>query len=259
MLLENRVAIVSGIGPGLGRAIALALAREGASLVLGARTQDTLAKVATEVEAMDREVASTPTDITDEAQCARLAQTAIDRFGRVDVLVNNAFMQPPLEPIMAAEADTWRTAMEVNVLGSVQMTKAVAPHLQAQHSGAVVFVNSMSARRVRERFGVYSAAKAALLTAAQHLANELGPDGVRVNSVVPGYIWGPSLEWWFGYQAEQRGVTTQDVYDEVASGTCLHHLPTSEEVADAVVFLASDLARAITGQSLDVNGGHWFH
>ena len=259
MLLEDRVAIVSGIGPGLGRAIALALAREGASLVLGARTEDNLAKVATEIEALDRPVAYVPTDVTDEDQCAALAQAAVDRFGRLDVLVNNAFMQPPLEPTMEATSDTWRTAMEVNVIGSVQMTKAAAPHLREGAHGAVVFVNSMSARRVRERFGVYSATKSALLTAARHLAKELGPDGVRVNSVVPGYIWGPSLEWWFGYQAEQRGVTTQDVYDEVAAGTCLHHLPTSEEVADAVVFLASDLARAITGQSLDVNGGHWFH
>ena len=119
----------------------------------------------------------------------------------------------------------------------------------------MVFTASMSARRVRRRFGVYSATKAALLTTMQHYANELGRDGIRCNAIVPGYIWGPNLEAWFAYQAQQRGVDPEVVYDEVASETALHHLPTSEEVADAAVFLASDLSRAITGVGLDVNAG----
>jgi NAD(P)-dependent dehydrogenase (short-subunit alcohol dehydrogenase family) len=87
---------------------------------------------------------------------------------------------------------------------------------------------------------------------------ELGGYGIRVNSILPGYVWGPSVEWYFKQQAQQRGITPEEVYEEVASETCLHHLPTSAEVADSVVYLASDLSRVVTGQSLDVNAGHWF-
>ena len=106
--------------------------------------------------------------------------------------------------------------------------------------------------------GAYAASKSALFAAARVLAREHGRDGIRVNSVMPGYVWGPNLEWYFNHLAEKEGITPQEVYDRVAEQTALRHLPTSAEVADAVVFFASDLSRVITGQSLDVNGGHWF-
>ena len=125
-------------------------------------------------------------------------------------------------------------------------------------ASTILPVNSMSARRIEPEFGIYSATKSALLTAVQTLARELGTYGIRVNSVVPGYIWGDSVEWYFRFLAEQAGITPEEQYDRVASETCLHHLPTSAEIADSVVFFASDLSRVVTGQALDVNGGHWF-
>jgi NAD(P)-dependent dehydrogenase (short-subunit alcohol dehydrogenase family) len=97
------------------------------------------------------------------------------------------------------------------------------------------------------------------MAATHGLARELGGSKIRVNSVVPGYIWGPSLQWYFNDLAKKRGVTPQQVYDEVAAEGALHHIPTSEEIAPAVVFFASDASRVITGQSLDVNGGNIFH
>jgi NAD(P)-dependent dehydrogenase (short-subunit alcohol dehydrogenase family) len=102
-------------------------------------------------------------------------------------------------------------------------------------------------------------AKSALLALAQSLATELGPQGIRVNSVAPGYIWGDSLKWYFGHLAEQRGVTAQQVHDETAATTDLRRLPEPDEVANAVVFLASPMASAITGQCLDVNSGEYHH
>lgn len=259
MLLKDRVAIVSGVGPGLGRAIALAYAREGADVVLAARTEDNLTAVADEIRTLGRRATVVPTDITNEASVRELATTTLEEHGQIDLLVNNAFQQPPLEPITKADPDTWRQAFEVNLVGSVNVTNAVAPALAEGGGGAIVFVASMSARRVRKLFAVYSATKAALLTTMQHYANELGPKGVRCNAVVPGYVWGPNLEAWFAWQAKQRDVDPEVVYDEVASETALRHLPTAEEVADVAVFLASDLARAVTGAAVDVNGGHWFH
>jgi NAD(P)-dependent dehydrogenase (short-subunit alcohol dehydrogenase family) len=256
VLLDNRVAIVSGVGPGLGRAIALALAGQGADVVLAARSEDKLRDVADEVAALGRTATVVPTDVTDPDAAAALAEATVAAHGHIDVLVNNAFQQPPLEGITDATPETWRQAFDINLMGAVNVTNAVAPHMRG---GAVVFVASMSARRVRRNFAVYSATKSALLTTMQHYANELGADGIRCNAVVPGYIWGPSLEAWFAWQAKQRGVDPREIYDEVASETALHHLPTSEEVADVVVFLASDLSRAVTGAAVDVNGGNWFH
>ena len=258
MLLEDRVAIVSGIGPGMGRDISLAFAREGAHVVMGARTEERLIEVASEIEALGRKAVWRRTDITSADDCTALAEAAASAFGRIDVLVNNAFVQPPLQTIERAESDTWRSAFEVNVIGSVQMTKACLPAMKARGKGSVVFIGSMSARRIQRSFGIYAATKTALISTAQTLAREHGRDGIRVNTVLPGYIWGPSLQWFFGYLAEKQGRTPEDVYAEIAGETCLNHIPTSEEIADAVVFFASDLSRVVTGQSLDVNAGHWF-
>ncbi len=258
MLLKDRVAIVSGVGPGIGKDTALAFAREGADVVLGARTEDRLREVASEVEALGRRVVWRTTDITHAEECGALAQAALDAFGRIDVLVNNAFVQPPIETIEENTIDTWRQAFEINLFGAVAMTKAVIPAMKEQRGGSIIFISSMSARRIAVGFGAYAAAKSGILSTARTLARELGDHGIRVNSVVPGYVWGPSLRWWFKQLAKEQGRTREEVYAEVADETCLKHLPEPAEIADAVVFFASDLSRGITGQSLDVNAGHWF-
>src|SRR4051812_5943321 len=144
MLLEDRVAIVTGVGPGMGREISLALARDGAHLVLGARTEERLQEVARDVEALGRKAVYLPTDVTDADACAALAARAVETFGRMDVLVNNAFIQPPLKRIEDDDIDDWRRSHEVNVLGSLQMSKAAIPHMKEQRSGSIVFINSMT-------------------------------------------------------------------------------------------------------------------
>ena len=259
MLLTDRVAIVSGIGPGMGRDISLALAREGADVVLAARGADKLEAVAADVRARGRRALCVPTDIASAADCRRLVEAAQREFGRIDVLVNNAF-KGGLEPLMAdASVDEWRKIFDVNVFGSLQLTQAVIPHMRNQRGGSIVFINSMSMRIIEPKFGGYAASKGALLIAAQTLAKELGRDKIRVNTVVPGYIWGPALQGYFKLLAQQQHTTPEAVYDEIAARTALNHIPTSEEIADAVIFFASDLSRVITGQALDVNGGHFFH
>jgi len=259
MLLKDRIAIVSGIGPGMGRDISLALAREGADLVLAARGADKLAAVAEEVRGQGRRALCVPTDIARAEDCRRLVAAAHAEYGRIDVLINNAF-KGGLEPVTAdADLDEWRKIFDVNVFGSLQLTQAVIPHLRQQGGGSIVFINSMSMRVIEPKFGGYAASKGALMIAAQTLAKELGRDKIRVNSVVPGYIWGPALQGYFKLLAQQQQTTADAIYAEIASRTALNHIPTSEEIADAVVFFASDLSRAITGQALDVNGGHFFH
>jgi NAD(P)-dependent dehydrogenase (short-subunit alcohol dehydrogenase family) len=258
-LLGGRAAIVSGIGPGAGRSIALAFAREGADVTLAARTVAALEGVAAEVRALGRRAVAVPTDVTRPEDCRRLAETARAELGRIDVLVNNAFRSVPYDTVEQASMDDWRKIFDVNVFGSIQLSQAVIPHMKAQGGGSIIMINSMSTRIIEPRFGGYAASKGALMTAVQTLAKEVGAHKIRVNSVVPGYIWGPALQGYFRQLAAQQGTTPEAVYAEVASRTALNHIPDSDEVAAAVLFFASDLSRAVTGQALDVNGGHYFH
>ncbi len=257
-LLDGTVMVVSGIGPGLGRSIALQAARAGADVVLAARTASRLDEVAAEVTALGRRALTVPADITSADSAAALADTALAEFGRVDTLVNNAFAIPPLTSLAEADLEAIRQAFDTNVVGTLRVTRAFAKALAASR-GSVVMINSAVLRHSRVGFGGYKMAKAALLALAQSLATELGPQGIRVNSVAPGYIWAGSLQWYFGYLADQRGVTREQVYDETAATTDLRQLPEPDAVADAVMFLASGLARAVTGQCLDVNAGEYHH
>jgi NAD(P)-dependent dehydrogenase (short-subunit alcohol dehydrogenase family) len=257
-MLRGKVVVVAGIGPGLGRSIALASAREGADVVLAARTASRLDDVAKEVTALGRRGLAVPTDLADPAAAQRLAEAARDAFGRVDALVYNALAMPPIKELGVVDLDALSTSFDANVLAALRLTRLFVPAL-AETKGSVVMINSMVVRFSQPAMGPYKLAKAALLAMAQSLATELGPQGIRVNSVAPGHIWGDSLKWYFGYLAKKRGVTAEQVYAETAAAIDLGRLPEPDEIADAVVFLASGLARAITGQCLDVNCGEYHH
>ncbi len=259
MLLQGKVGIVSGIGPGMGRDISLAFAREGADVVLVGRTQAKLDAVAAEVESLGRRALPLVADIADEAACVAVAEQAVAELGGVDIVVNNAYDGGDAKTFLEADFDRWRQTMEVNLFGSLAMTRACVPALEASGDGRVIMINTMSTQRIQPRWGAYAASKGALATVTKTLALELGSKGIRVNGVHPGYIYGDSVEWYFNHQAEKRGITFQEVYDEVASETCLGYLPHSEEIAGTVVFFASPLAKPVTGQMIGVNAGHWFN
>ncbi len=258
MMLRDKVVVVAGIGPGLGRSIALASAREGADVVLAARTSSRLDDVAKEVTALGRRAHAVPTDLTDAAAAQRLADGALDAFGRVDAVVYNALAMPPIKELGVVDLDALTTSFDANVLAALRLTRLFVPAL-AQSKGSVVMINSMVVRFSQRTMGPYKLAKAALLAMAQSLATELGPQGIRVNSVAPGHIWGDSLKWYFGYLAKKRGVSTEQVYAETAAPIDLGRLPEPDEIADVAVFLASGLARAVTGQCVDVNCGEYHH
>jgi NAD(P)-dependent dehydrogenase (short-subunit alcohol dehydrogenase family) len=258
MMLQDKVVVVAGVGPGLGRSIALASAREGADVVLAARTAPRLDDVAKEVTALGRRGLAVPTDLADATAASRLAEAAAEAFGRIDALVFNALAMPPIKDLGEVNLDAIRASFDGNVVAALRLTRLFTPLLE-QGGGAVVMINSMVVRFSQRTMGPYKLSKAALLAMAQSLATELGPRGIRVNSVAPGHIWGDSLKWYFGHLARKRGVEMQQVYDETAAGIDLRRLPEPDEIADAVVFLASPLARAITGQCLDVNCGEYHH
>ena len=198
------------------------------------------------------------TDVTDPHSAAALVDLAADTFGRLDTVVYNAFSMGPMEPVGPDGLDGWRQAFEVNVMGALHVVIAAVPLLEAAPNPSVVLVNSQAARRSQPRRGAYSATKAALLSVGRTLAGELGPKGIRVNSVVPGQIGGDALDAHYAQVAERRGVPVEEVVAGVAREMALRRIPTADEVADVAVLLASPLARAVTGQSLDVNAGNWF-
>ena len=257
MLLEGKVAVVSGLGPGMGRDISLALAREGADIVMAARREKRMLKCAEEIEALGRRSLSVQCDISDRSTCDALVEQVRTTFGRADILVNNAFSDGTYSTFEDSNLDDWRATFDVNFFGTMNLTQAMLPLLKEQDDSRIVMINTMSTQLIETAFGAYAASKAALATATKTLAVELGRYGVRVNGIHPGYIWGRSVEWFFNDLAEKRGVTFEEVYDEVASQTCLKYIPSSEEIAGAVVFFASPLSRAVTGQALNVNAGHW--
>lgn len=255
-LLTGRVAIVSGVGPGLGRSLALALARAGADVGLGARRAASLERVAAEIEDLGRRTCAVPTDVTDPAQCERLVDTVASELGRVDALVNNAFTEEDWrEPFDGFDPARWRAPIAVNCLGSLALTRAAVPRLHDAGGGSVVMITTLSVKNPIPLLAGYAASKRALTDAARVLADELWPDGIRVNCVAPGHIAGPVLDEYFAWNAERRHVTPDTVAAEIAAANALPRIATPDEVAAAVVFFASDLARGVTGQSLDVNCG----
>jgi NAD(P)-dependent dehydrogenase (short-subunit alcohol dehydrogenase family) len=259
VLLKDKVVIVSGIGPGLGVKLAVEAAREGArAVVAAARTPEKLDDAQQRIRALGvkAEVLKCVTDITDRAQCERLAAETVQRYGRIDALINSAYFHGEMDFVSSAELERWPAVFETNLYGTLKLTQAVIPHMQRQKSGAIVMINTMATRQIPPLGEAgYAASKAALAQASKWLAKELGPHGIRVNSAYMGWMWGAPVAGYVAWQAQQRQVPEEQIKAQIAAGIPLGRIPTDDECARAALFLASDCASAVTGAALDVNGG----
>ncbi|MBD2858321.1 SDR family oxidoreductase [Spongiibacter sp. KMU-158] len=259
MLLKDKVVLVSGIGPGLGQELALEAARQGAKVVMCARTVSKLddAERLIRAEGLQNPVLKVPTDIANQSQCKALVEQTIAEFGRLDVLINSAYNPGDFAPIEHAQLDGWRTAMDVNFFGTMGLTLEVIPHMKAQGGGAIVMINTMVTRKPMPTQAGYGASKAALASATAHLALELGPYNIRVNSAYMGWMWGPSVEGYFQIMADNGGPSVEEQKAAVAGNIPLRVIPDDADCAKAAIFLGSDYSRAMTGAALDVNGGDY--
>lgn len=254
-LLDGQVIVISGVGPGMGRKLALRCAAEGASVALGARSADYLGSVAAEIEAAGGRAIAVPTDVSQPDQCHALIARAADHFGRIDGLVNSAF-RFETQKFEEADLGRWRAAMEVACFGALELAQAALPHLKQTH-GCVVNVSTVGSRIGTEGSGGYNIAKAALNMATRQLARELGEYGIRVNGALNGWMAGEPLDKGMAARAEARGISVAELKAQLAAAIPLRRIPTDDECAGAVIFLLSDLAAAVTGVLLDVNGGQF--
>jgi NAD(P)-dependent dehydrogenase (short-subunit alcohol dehydrogenase family) len=235
--------------------LAVAFAAAGDTVVLAARNVDGLEATAAAVIESGGEALVVPTDVTDRAGVDAMAGSVLDRYGRVDVLVNNSGVAGPSGRLWELDPQEWLETFAVNVYGVFLVSRALLPVMIEQTSGSVINIGSISGKRPLFGRSAYTSTKLALVGLTRTLALEAGPSGVRVNLISPGFVAGPRLDWVIAAQARARGVSEEDVRSGFAAEAALNRLTEARDVADAAVFLASDQARAITGADLNVNSG----
>ncbi|MFL5243397.1 MAG: SDR family NAD(P)-dependent oxidoreductase [Gemmataceae bacterium] len=250
--LKNKVAIVTGGGAGIGRATCELFAEEGAAVVVAERNSDTGQAVADQLNKAGEKALFVKTEVSDEASVERMVQAAVKRFGRIDILINNAgiFVLKGIE----ATPEEWRQVLDVNVMGPALVAKHVVPEMRKVGGGAIVNLGSISSFIAQPQFVTYNASKAAIANMTRCMALDLAPDNIRVNAVCPGTVWTQIVE----RLTRERGLDREaaDKHPDFGASHMIKRLADPREIAYAILFLASDEASFITAENLMVDGGY---
>ncbi|MFN7921390.1 MAG: SDR family oxidoreductase [Bryobacteraceae bacterium] len=254
MRLKDQVAIITGIGAGIGEACAIRFAEEGARLVLNDIHAANGQKVLDRVRGMGAVAELVVADVSKPDQAEAISNKAMEAFGQIDILVNNAadFTQKSIED---ASLEDWQRVYGVNVFGTALVAKAAIPHMKARRKGSIVNVASMSGVIAQPNFSTYSSSKGAVITLTRCMALDLAPFNIRVNTVCPGCILTSASY----REIERLGMTFEQWRDKVAPGHMLNRLGEPREAANAILFLASDESSFITATDLMVDGGYIWH
>ena len=239
--LLDRVAIVTGAGQGIGRGIAMCLARAGAHVVIADQAPDRIASVTAAVEDLGVQALGIPTDVSRADEVKRMVQQAVERFGKIDILVNNAGTLV-VKPMVEQTEEEWDRVLDVNLKGVFLCCRHVLPEMIARKRGAIVNIASIAAFHVT--VAPYAASKAGVVALTRDLAYEVGRLGIRVNAIAPGPIETPMV-----------GIVSDEQRQAIAKNILLGRMGQPEDIGDAAVFLASDAASYITGATLPVSGG----
>jgi len=259
MLLENKVALITGSGRGIGRATATLFAKEGASVFLTARTEAQLATVAKEIEAAGGKAGCAAADLTREKDCERVVTTARSKFGRVDILVNNAGHYGPVVPLEEYPLEEFDKVIAVHLRAAFVLSKLVLPEMYARKSGVILNISSLSAKAAFGWGSAYAAAKAGMLGLTRVMAAEAARQGVRVNAICPGPVTETEMSKELGKTlAERLGVSPEEQLKGFLSSLLQGRGQTAMEIAQAALFLCSEMSSAMVGQSINVDGGAAF-
>lgn len=253
--LKNRVALVAASSQGIGRATAEAFAAEGCRVAICARNPQTLQAAADEIRKdHNADVIAEAFDVTDAAAVGRFVATVAQKFGSVDICVTNAG-GPPAKGFLSASLEEWQRAVELNFLSTVYFARAVIPHMQRQRWGRIITLTSITTKQPVADLVLSNAVRAAVVGLVKSLANEFGKDGILVNNVGPGFTATDRLKQLAKTRAAASGKTEQDLFDGWAAESPLKRLGQPREVAETIVWLASERASYITGQTVLVDGG----
>ncbi|HXF75021.1 MAG TPA: SDR family NAD(P)-dependent oxidoreductase [Methylomirabilota bacterium] len=244
MRLLNKVAVITGGAQGIGRAIALGMAREGAKVIAADLQGEKAKSVAAEIHSFGGEASAVEVDVSSEMSVQRLADHTFERFGRIDILVNDAGVYLK-SPVMSKTEAEWDKTLNVNLGGNFLCARAFVPAMRRQKSGRIISIASSIAHSGAAGFADYAASKAAIIGFVKALARELGPDGITVNAICPGSA---------NTDMPRRHRTEDEVMARLR-GTPLRHVLEPEDIAGPVLFLASDAAAYITGQAYNINCG----
>jgi 3-oxoacyl-[acyl-carrier protein] reductase len=253
--LRDRVVIVAASSQGIGRATAEAFAAEGCKLAICARGTQMLRALAAEIAGRHRvPVHCEGLDVTDSAAVRQFVAKVAERFGGVDVCVTNAG-GPPAKSFLATTHEDWQRAVELNLLSVVQFAREVIPHMQRKKWGRLITITSLTVKQPVDQLVLSNAVRAGVVGLVKSLANEFGKDGILVNNVGPGYTATDRLKELARAQAKAAGVSEEEIFQQWAAGSPLNRIARPEEVANAIVWLASERASFITGQTILVDGG----
>jgi NAD(P)-dependent dehydrogenase (short-subunit alcohol dehydrogenase family) len=260
MLLQNKVALITGSGRGIGRAIAKRFAAEGASVFLTARTQTELASTTSEITAAGKPTAYATADLTQEADCIRIADATRAAFGKIDILVNNAGHYGPVLSVEEYPLAEFDKVISVHLRAAFLLSKLVLPEMCARGSGVILNISSISAKAAYAWGSAYAAAKAGMLGLTRVTAAEAARKGVRVNAICPGPVTETVMSKELGRDLAKRlGVNEEEQLAGFLNGLLQGRAQTVDEIAQAALFLCSDQSSAMTGQSINVDGGVVFH
>jgi len=255
MILQGKTVIVTGVGPGMGNKLCALAAREGANVVLAARSTAFIEQVAQEIRTAGGRALAVTADVGKPADCERLVAETLQAFGGIDGLVNSAYRPGNFTDFENADLDDWRAAFDVTLFGSLRMVQAVLPAMKQQGAGSIVNISTMEARKPIAGHGSYSVSKAALHASTRQLALELGQYNIRVNNAVIGWMWGAPVASYMADMSRQTGVPVEQMVAQVAQGIPLGRIPPDSECARSVLMLLSDYCSQVTGAALDINGG----
>jgi NAD(P)-dependent dehydrogenase (short-subunit alcohol dehydrogenase family) len=255
MRFKEQTIIVTGAGYGIGREIALAFGREGGNVVLAARSKDKLEAVAEELRGMGTQPLVAIMDQSREPEVERTVAAALETYGGIDVLVNNSGIAGPTAAAQDITAEQWEEVIDINLNGAFYFAKHCARHMIEKRAGCMINISSMAGRLGFALRTPYAASKWGMIGLNHSLAEEMGQYGIRVNAVLPGATEGERITNVMRAQGDTRGIPFEKVQQAFLKKIPLGRMPTESDTADAVLFLASDAARSITGQALQVDGG----